>query len=96
MRLFTNNVVFGHTFPMNQHDHNLPLNPQDVVPKDNLAHVNSVEASMIAQVMAHGGGDFVVTLHSGQERLIRKSCFVDHLLHHDLCIPGFDVSEGMR
>ena len=65
--VFTNNVVFGHTFPMNQHGLNLPLNPQDDVPKDSLAHVNSVEASMIAQVMAQDGDDFVVTLHSGQE-----------------------------
>jgi hypothetical protein len=94
--VFTNNVVFGHTFPMNQHGLNLPLNPQDDVPKDSLAHVNSVEASMIAQVMAQDGDDFVVTLHSGHERLISKSCFVDHLLHHDLRIPGFGISEGMR
>jgi hypothetical protein len=46
--------------------------------------------------MAQDGGNFVVTLHTGQERLISKSCFVDHLLHHDLRIPGFDISEGMR
>ena len=84
--MLTNNVVFGHTFPMNQHGLNLPLNAQDDVQKDSLAHVNSVEASMIVQVMAQDGGDFVVTLHSGQERLISKSCFVDHLLHHDLRI----------
>ena len=79
---------------MNQQGLNLPLNPQDDVPKDSLAHVNSVEASMIAQVTAQDGSD--VTLHSGQERLISKNCFVDHLLHHDLRIPGFDISEGMR
>ncbi len=93
--VFTNNVVFGHTFPMNQHGLDLPLN-HDAVPKGNLLYVNSVETSMIAEVVAQDATDFVVTLHSGPERLMSKSSFLDQLLQHDLSMPGFDVSEGMR
>ena len=88
--VFTNTVVFGQTFLMNQQGLNLPLNPQDLVPKDSLAHQCKLCRSF--EVMARDGGDFVVTFHSGQERLISKN----HLLHHDLRIPGFDIFEGMR
>ena len=68
----------------------------DVVFRGGLLHVNSIETSIIAEVIAYDATDFILTLHSGQERLISKNCFVDHLLHHDLSIPGFDISEGMR
>jgi len=96
--VFTNNVVFGHTFPMNQHSLDLPLksHEEDSESSGNLLHVNCIEASMIAHVVAQDATAFVVTLHSGRERLMSKSCFVDHLFQHDLNMPGFDISGEMR
>ena len=96
--VFTNNVVFGHTFPMNQHGVDFSSDPHDGASHGlgDLLHVNSIEASMITRVLAQDTNDFLVAVQSSGKRLISKSCFVDHLLQHDLRIPGFDVSDEMR
>jgi len=93
--VFTNNVVFGHTFPMNQQGLDVPLS-HDVAPRDGLLYVHSVETSMIAEVIAQDASDFIVTLRSGRERRMSKRCFIDHLLQHDLSSPDFEVSEVLR
>lgn len=81
--LFTDNLVFGHTFLINQHGLDLPWN-LDVAPKGSLLYVDSVVNSVIAEIVAQDAIDFVITLHSGPERLMLKS------------MPDLNVSEGQR